>query len=135
MGEQTTLFDIIADEETFDFECCKQNLIDNLDMLKEMSVEEQTLYKKWQEMNKGGKMAKIKNKLYTYRYNLWLPSDLDNLEKRFSKVLLNSIENYWSDENQNKLKLQRETINATYSWDVRSIEWKNFFNEVRELKV
>ena len=62
-------------------------------------------------------------------------SNFDNLEKKFSKVLLNSIENYWSDENQNKLKLQRETINATYSWDVRSIEWKNFFNEVRELKV
>ena len=45
----------------------KQNLIDNLDTLKEMSVEEQTLYKKWQEMNKGGKMEKIKNKLYNYR--------------------------------------------------------------------
>ena len=61
--------------------------------------------------------------------------NFDNLEKRFSKVLLNSIENYWSDENQNKLKLQRETINTTYSWDVRSMEWKNFFNEARELKV
>ena len=61
--------------------------------------------------------------------------NFDNLEKRFSKVLLNSIQNYWSDENQNKLKLQRETINTTYSWDVRSMEWKNFFNEVRELKV
>ena len=36
MGEQTTLFDIIEDEETFDFEGNKQNLIDNLDMLKEM---------------------------------------------------------------------------------------------------
>ena len=61
--------------------------------------------------------------------------NFDNLEKRFSKVLLNSIQNYWSDENQNKLKLQRETINTTYSWDVRSMEWKNFFNEARELKV
>ena len=49
-------------------------------------------------------------------------------------MLLNSIENFWSDKNQNKLKLQRETINATYSWDVRSIEWKNFFNKARELK-
>ena len=93
MGEQTTLFDIIEDEETFDFEGSKQNLIDNLDMLKEMSVEEQTLYKKWQEMNKGGKMAKIKNKLYTYRYNLWLPSDLDNLNQaiyrfKFEELLL-----------------------------------------------
>ena len=60
--------------------------------------------------------------------------NFDNLEKRFSKALSSSIKNYWSDENQNKLKLQRETINATYSWEVRSVEWKNFFNETRELK-
>ena len=63
MGEQTTIFDIIENEEVFDFEGKKQNLIDNLDMLKEMSVEEQTLYKKWQEMNKGGKMSKVKKKV------------------------------------------------------------------------
>jgi hypothetical protein len=56
------------------------------------------------------------------------------LEKRYSKVLANSIKNKWSKENQNKLTLQRETINATDSWDVRSVEWKNFFNEIRELK-
>ena len=60
--------------------------------------------------------------------------NFDNLEKKYREVLLNSIENFWSDKNQNKLKLQRETINATYSWDVRSIEWKNFFNKARELK-
>jgi len=36
MGEQTTIFDIIEAEETFNFEENKQNLIDNLDMLKEM---------------------------------------------------------------------------------------------------
>ena len=69
MGEQTTIFDIIEAEESFNFEENKQNLIDNLDMLKEMSVEKQTLYKKWQEMNKGGKMEKVKNKLYNYRTN------------------------------------------------------------------
>jgi len=60
--------------------------------------------------------------------------NFDNLEKKYREVLLNSIKNFWSDENQNKLKLQRETINATYSWDIRSVEWKNFFNEARELK-
>ena len=60
--------------------------------------------------------------------------NFDNLEKRYSKGLLKSIKNYWSNENQNKLKLQSEVINATYSWDVRSVEWKNFFNEIRELK-
>ena len=58
--------------------------------------------------------------------------NFDNLEKKYSKVLINSIENYWSDENQNKLKLQRETINSTYSWDKRSIEWKNFFEEIKK---
>ena len=57
--------------------------------------------------------------------------NFDNLEKRFSKALSSSIKNYWSDENQNKLKLQRETINATYSWETRSVEWKNFFDETR----
>ena len=60
--------------------------------------------------------------------------NFDNLEKKYGKILSESIKNYWSNENQNKLRLQSETINATYSWDVRSIEWKNFFNEIRELK-
>ena len=58
----------------------------------------------------------------------------EELEKKYSEALLDSIKNYWSDENQKKLKLQRKTINATYSWDVRSVEWKNFFNEIKELK-
>jgi len=60
--------------------------------------------------------------------------NFSNLEKKYSKALVKSIKNYWSEENQYKLKLQSEIINATYSWDVRSIEWKNFFNEIRELK-
>ena len=58
--------------------------------------------------------------------------NFENLEQRYKKVILNSIKNYWSEENQKKLKLQRETINATYSWDVRSNEWKKFFNDVRK---
>ena len=58
--------------------------------------------------------------------------NLDNLEKKYKKVLINSIENYWSSENQNKLKLQRETINNTYTWDQRSIEWKKFFEEIKK---
>ena len=60
--------------------------------------------------------------------------NFDNLEKKYSKTLAKSIKNFWSNENQNKLKLQSEIINAAYSWDVRSIEWKSFFNEARELK-
>ena len=60
--------------------------------------------------------------------------DFNKLEKKYGEVLLNSIKNFWSVENQNKLRLQRETINSTYSWDVRSTEWKNFFSSARNLK-
>ena len=60
--------------------------------------------------------------------------NFDNLEKKYSEVLLNSIKNFWSDKNQDKLKLQSKSINATYSWNARSVEWKNFFDEARKLK-
>ena len=60
--------------------------------------------------------------------------NFNNLEKRFSNTLVKSIKNYWSENNQNNLKLQRQIINNTYSWDVRSIEWKSFLDEARKLK-
>jgi len=60
--------------------------------------------------------------------------NFDNLEKKYSEVLLNSIKNFWSDKNQDKLKLQSKSINATYSWNARSVEWRNFFDEARKLK-
>tara|TARA_Y100000590_G_scaffold368086_1_gene428509 strand:+ start:404 stop:1381 length:978 start_codon:yes stop_codon:yes gene_type:complete len=56
----------------------------------------------------------------------------DNLENNYSKILLNSINNYWSDKNQEKMKLQSEKINTVYSWEVRSLEWKNFFDKIRK---
>ena len=61
-------------------------------------------------------------------------SNLENLEKKYLKVLTKSIKNYWSEENQKKLKLQHESINLTYSWNSRSVEWKNLFDEARKLK-
>ena len=60
--------------------------------------------------------------------------NFNNLEKKYSKLLYKTIKNYWSDKNQEKLKLQRETINSTYSWDLRSNEWKNLFDEARNSK-
>ena len=60
--------------------------------------------------------------------------NLENLEKKYEKTLLSSIKNFWSNENQKKLRLQSESINSTYSWEVRSLEWKNFFDEARLLK-
>ena len=57
--------------------------------------------------------------------------NFDNLEKKFEKTLLSSIENYWLESNQKKLQLQRDSINSTYSWDVRAIEWKKFLSEIK----
>ena len=58
--------------------------------------------------------------------------NLENLEKKYEKTLRDSIENFWSEENQKKLKLQQESINLTYSWDIRAVEWRKFFDEVRK---
>ncbi len=59
----------------------------------------------------------------------------EKLEVKYREALLESINNFWSDTTQKKLKLQREKINETYSWNARSLEWKNFFDKVRKLKV
>ena len=58
----------------------------------------------------------------------------EDLEIKYSEALLDSIKNFWSDKTQAKLKLQREEINSKYSWDIRAIEWKNFFGEARKSK-
>ena len=63
-----------------------------------------------------------------------IDKNFDNLEKKYSKVLASSIENYWSENNQKKLKMQSEIINTTYSWKTRSLEWKNFLDEARKSK-
>ena len=61
-------------------------------------------------------------------------SNFDNFEKKYQKVLENSIKNFWSKENQKKIQLQQEVINLTYSWTVRSKEWISFLEEARRLK-
>ena len=58
--------------------------------------------------------------------------NLNNLEKKYEKAIKDSVENFWSDENQKKLSLQYEIMKSTYSWDVRAIEWKKFFNDARK---
>ena len=55
----------------------------------------------------------------------------EDLEVNYSEALLKSVKDFWSKITQERLKLQRETINDKYSWDRRSEEWKKFFNSVR----
>ena len=61
--------------EAFDYNINKQKLIENLDFLKSMSVEEQTFYKKWIEVqslnNYSSRAAQAKAKI-------WTPTDIHN---------------------------------------------------------
>ena len=75
------------DEPKFDFEKERKAFVDNLNLLKTMSVEEQTLYKKWQEFNadvysmtqKASKFKRINN-------SIWMPKDIDNKEQTIKEI-------------------------------------------------
>ena len=73
-------------KEEFNYEEKKQEFIDNLDMLKSMSVEEQTLYKKWQEFNKNPDFQKYVYKFDLFSQKIWKPTDINNLEQRIMKA-------------------------------------------------
>ena len=57
--------------------------------------------------------------------------NLYNLELSYLSVLIDSINGFWSEKNQQKLKKQRETINNLYSWEKRKVEWINFLKKVK----
>ena len=79
-------FDKFSDEKDFDFELNKQKFIDNMDMLKTMSVQEQTLYKKWQEFNKSDKLRSKADKLDKVQQQMWTPTDLSDKEKTIQEI-------------------------------------------------
>ena len=79
-------FDKFSDEKDFDFELNKQKFIDNMDMLKTMSVQEQTLYKKWQEFNKSDKLRSKADKLDMVQQQMWTPTDLSDKEKTIQEI-------------------------------------------------
>ena len=57
--------------------------------------------------------------------------NLHTLELSYLSVLIDSINGFWSEKNQQKLKKQRETINNLYSWEKRKVEWINFLKKVK----
>ena len=80
-------FDI---QDEFNFETEKQNLIDNLDMLKSMPVQEQTLYKKWLEFNKDETTRQkfIRNypKAEILYNNIWKPTNILDKEQTIKEI-------------------------------------------------
>jgi len=69
----------------FDFETQKRLLIENMDYLSSMSVEEQTLYKKWVELQEPS-MIRDKSQIATMYDVQWAPSDINNLEQTIKEI-------------------------------------------------
>ena len=79
--------DFFDDPDEFNYDREKENFINNMNMLKAMSVEEITLYKKWQELNKDAyKMVKKANKFFNVGYMLWTPTDINNKEQTIREI-------------------------------------------------
>ena len=77
-------FDIETD---FNFNKEKENFIKNIDMLKSMSVQESTLYKKWQEFNKDVyKMRTKAHKFDIIKSKLWKPTDIYNYDLTVKEI-------------------------------------------------
>ena len=78
------------DIEEFNFDREKENFIKNLDMLKTMSVQEQTLYKKWLEFNNNEttrqKFIGNYQKADILYNQIWRPTDITNKELTISEI-------------------------------------------------
>ena len=83
----------IKKTDAFDFERNKKELIENLDYLFKMSVEEQTLYKKWVEWNQDLHASMMRlPALQSYYDILWEPTDINNKELTIKEI--NALEPY-----------------------------------------
>jgi hypothetical protein len=69
----------------FDFESEKRKLIENMDYLMTMSVQEQTLYKKWVELQEPS-MIQAKAQIASYYDTQWKPTDINNKELTIKEI-------------------------------------------------
>jgi hypothetical protein len=69
----------------FIFEDEKRKLIENMDYLMTMSVEEQTLYKKWVELQEES-MIRDKSQIATLYDSQWKPTDINNKELTIKEI-------------------------------------------------
>ena len=58
--------------------------------------------------------------------------NLRNFEKNYLSILQETIDNFWSDETQQKLNSQVKIINELYSWKQRSQEWITFLKKIKQ---
>lgn len=103
-----------SETDIFDYDKSKSELIHNLDYIAGMSVEEQTLYKKWVELNQDLYSSFSNINLYAEMYDkIWRPTDLFNKELTIKEII--SLQPYVEivDENEtNKWITIRKAVSS-----------------------
>ena len=83
-------FENFFGEAEFNYELEKKKFIDNMDFLKDMSVEESTLWKKWEEFNKDSQFFMDRaDTIDRLEKTIWQPTDIFNKEQTIQEI--NSI--------------------------------------------
>ena len=80
-----SFWDTEPQKPVFDFESEKAKLIENMDYLMTMSVQEQTLYKKWVELQEPN-MIQAKSQIASYYDLQWKPTDINNKELTIKEI-------------------------------------------------
>jgi hypothetical protein len=80
-----SFWDTEPQKPVFDFEAEKAKLKENMDYLMTMSVQEQTLYKKWVELQEPT-MIQAKSQIASYYDLQWKPTDINNKELTIKEI-------------------------------------------------
>jgi hypothetical protein len=99
-------FEQFFDAPQFDTDAQRQRLVSNLDMLKTMSVEEQTLYKKHYEVNHEYLWAA--NKASVLKAQIWRPTDIMNKTQTIAE--LEALRPTWKIVNSDNKKLGEDWL-------------------------
>ncbi len=83
MDNRSKFFDILEEDLSFNFDKEKKRLIDNLNKLKEFSVEEFTLYKKYEECIELKYRA---NSAFKTKLNIWTPKNIFDKEQTINEI-------------------------------------------------
>tara|TARA_Y100000592_G_scaffold87671_1_gene142525 strand:- start:13 stop:1203 length:1191 start_codon:yes stop_codon:yes gene_type:complete len=102
-------FENFFGESEFNYELEKKKFIDNMDFLKDMSVEESTLWKKWEEFNKDPQFFMDRaDTIDRLEKTIWQPTDIFNKEQTIKEI--NSIEPIVEPVEQGNAKANEDWI-------------------------
>jgi len=102
-------FENFFGEAEFNYEAEKQKFIDNMDFLKEMSVQESVLWKKWEEFNKDPQFFMDRaDTIDRLEKTIWQPTDIFNKELTIQEI--NSIEPIVEPVEQGNAKANEDWI-------------------------